>query len=363
MTDTDRYRHSAEHLRKKLNILIAHDVDVSTFGAGKSQGAGHDFKLRPTLTEEELAQFEKRHGVALPPSYRAFIKHVGNGGAGPGYGMGSLADGYPKDAGERHLATEFPNTQPIVDDDEYDDDEEAPYADVPYGMFPGCLCLCHHGCGIYDFLIVTGPCRGQIWTDDRCSDGGVYPSSTSFWQWYSNWIDASLLKLYQFKLSLSQYIQFEVDSADRFAQFLALFDHLRADQNGEGLQSDSSVYLARLDDAARAHYWFPTEADRKQWDEQWKATPVDQRWNDPSLKRPREFDSVIRGMKSTEIQLERCAMVDERTARLEYVERSHSADAADINITLLVESYGFSITETGDGRGPRPHAKFSYSGI
>ena len=54
---------------------------------------GHHFVLNPPLPEAEVIAFEQYHRVTLPSDYRYFITHVGNGGAGPFYGIFPLGEG------------------------------------------------------------------------------------------------------------------------------------------------------------------------------------------------------------------------------------------------------------------------------
>src|SRR5688572_15728943 len=68
---------------------------LRTAARGQLQPFGafvHGFRRRRRLTEQQAAAFERRHAVTLPPEYRAFITGVANGGAGPGYGLYSLAE-------------------------------------------------------------------------------------------------------------------------------------------------------------------------------------------------------------------------------------------------------------------------------
>jgi hypothetical protein len=53
----------------------------------------------------------------------------------------------------------------------------------------GAVYLAHHGCAYYDWLIVSGPHRGQVWTDNRADDGNLDPAAPSFSDWYMGWLD------------------------------------------------------------------------------------------------------------------------------------------------------------------------------
>ena len=56
-----------EELKKLLQRLEAEDKNLRVFGA-----SSHNHKLRPTLSESELQEFEQRHQVKLPEAYRFF---------------------------------------------------------------------------------------------------------------------------------------------------------------------------------------------------------------------------------------------------------------------------------------------------
>src|ERR1017187_6620631 len=47
----------------------------------------HGFVLRPPVPEAASTRFEEEDGVLLPEGYRAFLTRLGNGGAGPYYGL------------------------------------------------------------------------------------------------------------------------------------------------------------------------------------------------------------------------------------------------------------------------------------
>ena len=163
------------HLSELLSRLRAADVQRRVFGSDR-----HGYRLGPVLSEAELASFESAQHVTLPEDYRCFLGTVGNGGAGPFYGLKSL------NSFGRDLSKPFPMTQAT---DQLTEKEKASEHD-PDGC-GGVLEFCHQGCGIYSYLVVNGPTFGTIW------DGGedFYPTGLFFAVWYRTWLERALLAL------------------------------------------------------------------------------------------------------------------------------------------------------------------------
>lgn len=143
---------------RKLSALNQRDPRCSLFGARK-----HRYRLKATITESDVQAFEARHSIQLPPGYRQFILQIGNGGAGPYYGLESLTD-------ESYL-----------------------------GPDESLLRVAEFGCGVWMNLVVSGNEYGNIWVDDRCNDAGLYPDTyfgnegrLDFLSWYQLWLDTSL---------------------------------------------------------------------------------------------------------------------------------------------------------------------------
>src|SRR6516162_3039220 len=67
---------------QRLTELDRKDRRRQVFGA-----ASHQYKLNPPLPVSSIEAFEERHGVSMPEDYRRFITEIGNGGAGPCYGV------------------------------------------------------------------------------------------------------------------------------------------------------------------------------------------------------------------------------------------------------------------------------------
>ncbi|MFC1529748.1 SMI1/KNR4 family protein [Gemmatimonadota bacterium] len=123
--------------------------------------------LLPRLDKVQVLEFEQANGVELPTDYRTFITTVCDGGAfGPEYGLLPLG-AVPKHnachegslSGHR-AARPFPFTEEWVwEDEEQTDDRDRRIEETTHGT----LVLGEEGCGAYWALIVTGPCRGEVW--------------------------------------------------------------------------------------------------------------------------------------------------------------------------------------------------------
>ncbi|SCK51755.1 SMI1 / KNR4 family (SUKH-1) [Streptomyces sp. WMMB 714] len=181
----------AAEVRERLRALAEADAGCRRFAAGR-----HRYRLHPPVADTLVRRFEQDHGVELPDSYLSFITTVGSGGAGPGFGLLPFgSDEWARqqaDLGDDWadlLSTPFPHTGrfqpwPIeracprhAPDDEYFDP----------CWFTGSLVLADIGCGSYFRLVVTGPARGQVWSDDLACDEGLNPGP-EFREWYMQWL-------------------------------------------------------------------------------------------------------------------------------------------------------------------------------
>ena len=180
-------------------------------------------QLNDPISEPDVARFEQKHGILLPPGYREFITRIGNGGAGPFYGvfpLGSMDDNF--DMRQWHendgfvgtlskpfsFQNEWNDVSGMPTDDLLDQDEDAynkqieafesTYwsSDVMHGAFP----ICHEGCALRIWLVVTGKQAGNLWEDRRSEYAGLRPvrladsSVATFSQWYTGWLDTCFIK-------------------------------------------------------------------------------------------------------------------------------------------------------------------------
>jgi hypothetical protein len=197
-------------IRETLRKLSASPPRKRVFGADS-----HGYKVHEPLTEAEIGMFERKHRITLPEDYRGFLIHVGDGGAGPAYGifrLGERDDCFDFVRWEENdgfvgvLSEPFPHTEAwndLNDAPDYDleDAEEIErqqkafwekYYDVK--LVSGAIPICHLGCAYRIWLALTGPERGHIWCDDRADQRGLYPlqlpgaDRVTFIDWYLDWL-------------------------------------------------------------------------------------------------------------------------------------------------------------------------------
>ncbi|MEH2065035.1 MAG: SMI1/KNR4 family protein [Nostoc sp.] len=214
-------------LKKKLTQLAILDATFEVFGS-----ESHQYQFKPCLSNKDIQVFESRYNITLPSEYRNFLLEIGNGGAGPGYGLSGLLgieyeDVIPEKVYQENyeiLSNPFTltkawndldlivnnNTSSVTNSDAYFDDK----------FIQGTLTITNYGCGIYAMLVITGEQSGKIWIDDRTNDNGIYPASLSFchafhnpdpddfpnsdeeqplgfYDWYEDWLNRSLNQIHQ----------------------------------------------------------------------------------------------------------------------------------------------------------------------
>jgi len=205
----------------KLTLLRKMDAERTIFGSRT-----HNYELNLCLTEDEILAVEKRYSITLPEDYRIFLLNVGNGGAGPAYGLFKLGeedDCFGFTTWERGGLLGDPS-QPFIHQDkwnlpdsfwaeepdeqgmseeEYEDayeawivrEEELSWNPV---IMNGAIPICHLGCALRQWLVVSGSEAGNIWCDDRADGNGIYPlifdgkHRVTFSEWYMQWLDESL---------------------------------------------------------------------------------------------------------------------------------------------------------------------------
>lgn len=205
----------------KFNILVSDLKRLREAGnIGVFGEESHSYETNSPLPEQEVLEFETLHHVRLPDDYRQFLLRVGNGGAGPCYGvfkLGEIDDGFdygPWDGFIGELAEPFPHTDAwndLTGQPEHSSDGDEERYESLLEIFEKCywatqqvngaIPICHRGCALRFWLVITGSESGNVWCDDRADCKGIYPLKTKgrervgFFEWYRDWLDEALVKL------------------------------------------------------------------------------------------------------------------------------------------------------------------------
>lgn len=221
-------------LLEKLDRLRAADPAFLVTGASE-----HRYRFGPKCPELWQLFSEEKYDIQLPEQFRRFIAEVGNGGAGPWYGLQRfgylpagavtpgavwtgesgtvetewnfrrtepiefLPDGTPTDGfetrfframwtlsgGDPILAEPFPFTEDRIPDENMWGGLRMEQDRWPV---PGAWQLAHYGCGIENVLVLNGPRAGEVWFVDFSNDGGAGKLAGSFAEWYDDWLEHSL---------------------------------------------------------------------------------------------------------------------------------------------------------------------------
>lgn len=178
----------------------------------------HRFQLGPPLSADALAEAEQFYAIRLPDDYAAFLRHLGNGGAGPSYGLEwfGLPNSMP-DVGFRlgngigyrmlvsqpeRLTRSFPLERdyrsPTQKQEAWQPEAweaacaeyERWYQEVGVQCHDGTLRLAHEGCGIFFHLVVRGADVGSVWVSDLANDGVIrlHRGPHGFLEWYAGWL-------------------------------------------------------------------------------------------------------------------------------------------------------------------------------
>ena len=203
---------------RRLAELQRKDRQRRVFGS-----AAHEYKLNPPLSASVIEEFECRHRIKLPEDYRCFITEIGNGGAGPCYGLfpfgqhddslglrswengdllGDVSQPFPH-VEAWNLPESFWEQEPEippglpseVEDrlwEEWDKVEQERYWNP--ALMNGAIPICHLGCALRQWLVVNGEQKGFVWNDDRADCRGILPvldgsgRQITFSDWYLRWL-------------------------------------------------------------------------------------------------------------------------------------------------------------------------------
>lgn len=179
-----------EKLRDRIFFLLEaarqFDPEYKRFGAFQ-----HKYRLEPVIAPEVLDTLLEKYRFSIPDDLRWFVTQVGNGGAGPFYGLESFD--ISKD--EHYRAAALPVDGTITsyyDKGEFPTSEEESW-DEQYTRFcGGTVYICHPGGDESVRLVVSGKDSGKIiyTVDDNLKRFfPPEPGSGRFIDWYMSWLE------------------------------------------------------------------------------------------------------------------------------------------------------------------------------
>ena len=174
------------HILKLLGQAKTKDPDLARFGA-----YSHQYKLAAPAGEEAIQEFEEQQGIRLPEEYRDFLMLVGNGGAGPYYGLYGLK-ALKEDLSDSHGGVmEEPVIYPKMSEEEWDRmvDPEGRRKGEEVHPYAGILPIGTQGCTLMTGLMLAGPYRGQVvyYDEDFCGPP-FFAREKGFLEWYERWL-------------------------------------------------------------------------------------------------------------------------------------------------------------------------------
>ena len=192
------------------------EFDVLAVEAAISRLRTHGSDLNPAISESKAAAFEREYNILLPADYRQFITRIRNGGAGPFYGIfplgyvdsdfdirpwrendnivGTLSKPFPFQEEWNDLSG-MPKDDLLERDAEQYDRQNEQFTERYWSseLMNGAFPICHEGCALRIWLVVTGEQAGTLWEDRRSEYQGLRPvsldngSRATFYTWYAEW--------------------------------------------------------------------------------------------------------------------------------------------------------------------------------
>ncbi|OWA37259.1 hypothetical protein B9G55_04115 [Saccharibacillus sp. O16] len=172
----------------KLKMAAQRDEALKEFGATR-----HGYRMNAALDAEEIAGFEAEVGVTLPEEFSEFLQVVGNGGAGPYYGISPLQAGKHAETLKSVciLSPDMPQWRwneltAFLEGTGLSQEEKDRQLSELYG---GLLEIGTMGWTFEMRLVLTGPYRGRIVYIDRTHQIPFFTYEANFLEWYERWLD------------------------------------------------------------------------------------------------------------------------------------------------------------------------------
>ncbi|MDF2859554.1 MAG: hypothetical protein K0Q87_5405 [Neobacillus sp.] len=180
----------AEYIKALVKRAGEIDKNREVFGA-----SNHQYRLNPVVSIDKIHRFESQYNISLPEEYVFFLTKVGNGGAGPYYGLYTFEDDnmhneYPDSLCKQSLINKdltkelWKNTM-----DKLEEADDAEYDEIMKQVYGGLMIIGTQGCTYDNLLMINGSEKDKIvyidWNLDP--DYSPYFTNMTFLEWYENY--------------------------------------------------------------------------------------------------------------------------------------------------------------------------------
>ena len=178
-----------EEIVRILNEAQKADPDYIVFGAEK-----HKYELNPPIETVKVRAIEEKYGFTLPEDYFKFITEIGDGGAGPDYGLYPFADfeecNYPTSIAKPfrlHNVSPEEAKEINLRYEVYEQNKDKVFTNDEWPYENGFLLLGTRGCQ-YDFIMpINEEHRGKVFDTDN--ETCFYLRAENFNDFYTNWLE------------------------------------------------------------------------------------------------------------------------------------------------------------------------------
>lgn len=192
----NNYQDQIKRIKSKLVLAKQYDTNLSLFGAEE-----HEYVLDAPIASKVVEDFEEAHGILLPIEYRLFITHIGNGGAGPYYGVYPFGTDYSISYDE-YSSLQLQGETKIAPDlsvdlwhkwveEVYDSgDDDVLFETRLAALWGGILIIGTQGCTYHCGLVLNGSYRGRVvYVDEGSFQLPRFTYESHFLDWYERWLD------------------------------------------------------------------------------------------------------------------------------------------------------------------------------
>ncbi len=169
------------------------DSEYKVFGSDK-----HKYQLNPPVSPDEVLKLEADFNIKLPNEYVYFLTEIGNGGAGPDYGLYSVEELRR----QQYCRQQDNNLNPLIDSsltkemwnelmEQRETADDDVFDEIEQYINAGVFIIGTQGCTFDNLLMCRGSETGKIvyidWNLE--SDYPPFLTKMSFWEWYTGFFE------------------------------------------------------------------------------------------------------------------------------------------------------------------------------